>query len=71
VTDSVIFAVTAWRKSSHCAGSDCVELAQLPNGGIAIRNSDSSTSDVAVFTRSEIEAFLKGAKAGEFDDLTT
>jgi Domain of unknown function (DUF397) len=59
-----------WRKSSYSSSTNCVEVAPLPDGNIAIRNSKHPTRGVTVFTRDEIAAFLQGAKAGEFDDMT-
>ena len=50
---------------------DCVELAPLPEGGVAVRNSRAPLGTVLIYTRAEIDAFLQGAKAGEFDDLVT
>ena len=59
-----------WRKSraSNPRG-DCVELAKLQGGGIAVRNSRNPHGPALVYTPAEIAAFLAGAKAGEFDDL--
>lgn len=59
----------SWRKSSYSGEGNCVELANTPDGGVAIRNSRFPTAGVVEFTRAEIEAFLLGAKAGEFDDM--
>lgn len=60
-----------WRKSraSNPRG-DCVELARLTGGGVAVRNSRDPDGCALVYTPAEIAAFLAGAKAGEFDDLT-
>lgn len=59
-----------WRKStaSNPTGN-CVELAELPDGRVAVRNSRSPHGPVLVYTRAEIGAFLAGVRAGEFDDL--
>lgn len=62
----------AWRKSSFSGGNggSCVEAAPLPDGRVAVRNSNDPAAGTVYFTRAEIHAFLQGAKAGEFDDLT-
>lgn len=59
-----------WRKSTFSNPSgNCVELADLSNGLVAVRNSRDPEGAVLVYTRPEIDAFLRGAKSGEFDDL--
>jgi hypothetical protein len=62
-------AVT-WRKSTASnPRGDCVELARLADGGVAVRNSRDPHGPALIYTPAEIAAFLAGAKAGEFDDL--
>jgi Domain of unknown function (DUF397) len=59
-----------WRKSrvSNPSGS-CVELAELPGGVIAVRNSRHPSGPALIYTRAEVAAFLAGVKNGEFDEL--
>ena len=59
-----------WRKSRHSnSQGTCVELAVLPGGSIAVRNSRDSDSPALIYTPAEVDAFIRGAKDGEFDDL--
>jgi Domain of unknown function (DUF397) len=59
-----------WRKSQASNPSGCcVEVAALPDGAIAVRNSRDPGGPALVYTRAEVGAFLTGVKSGEFDDL--
>jgi hypothetical protein len=59
-----------WQKSQHSnPNGACVELAALPNGEIAMRNSRFPVGPVLLYTQAEITAFLAGAKDGEFDHI--
>lgn len=74
--DNELLAGAQWRKSSFSGsggtgGGDCVEVAPLADGSIAVRNSKHPEAGTVLFTRSEITAWIQGCKAGEFDDLTT
>lgn len=63
-------AGAVWRKSGRSApGGNCVELAALPDGGVAVRNSRFPSGPALVYTRAEIAAFLCGVKDGEFDGM--
>jgi hypothetical protein len=44
----------------------CVEVAFV-DGAIAVRDSKNTAGPVLVFTRGEWDAFVEGAKDGEFD----
>ncbi|NUP28303.1 MAG: DUF397 domain-containing protein [Nocardia sp.] len=62
--------IGTWRKSTFSNPSgNCVEFAEAANNLVAMRNSRFPDGGVLFYTRPEIEAFLQGAKAGEFDDL--
>jgi hypothetical protein len=56
-----------WFKSSFSAAGNCVEVAHLPGGGIAVRDSKDRAKSAHVYTRPEWEAFLAGVRNGEFD----
>ncbi|RAY16645.1 DUF397 domain-containing protein [Actinomadura craniellae] len=59
-----------WQKSRRSNPSgNCVEMAELPTGEIAVRNSRYPHGPVIIYTRAEIEAFVGGAKDGDFDHL--
>ena len=70
MTDSGL-SVTLWRTSSFSGNNGtCVEVAALPDGHIAVRNSNHPDEGMVLFTRAEMSAWMNGVKAGEFDDLT-
>lgn len=64
--------VLPWRKSraSNPSGN-CVEVAPLPGGAVAMRNSRYPAGPALVYSRAELAAFLAGVRNGEFDDLAS
>jgi hypothetical protein len=59
-----------WQKSAHSnANGTCVELAKLPDGGVAVRNSRFPDGPALIYTRAEIESLILGVKDGEFDHM--
>ncbi|MBT1098070.1 DUF397 domain-containing protein [Streptomyces sp. Tu102] len=57
-----------WQKSSYStADGNCVEVALLTGGDVAMRNSRDPHGPALVYTQAEIAAFIAGVKDGEFD----
>ena len=64
--------MVVWTKSSWSnPDGNCVEVATLPGGDIAVRNSRDPQGPALVYTPDEIKAFVRGAKTGDFDELLT
>jgi Domain of unknown function (DUF397) len=60
----------AWRKSTYSAVNGCVEVAfgnYADGAEVAVRDSKEPDGAGLYFTRVEWQAFLEGARAGEFD----
>jgi hypothetical protein len=58
----------SWVTSSFSfANGNCVQVAQLPDGGIGIRDSKDPAAVMLRFTPAEWHAFLHGARNREFD----
>jgi hypothetical protein len=61
-----------WRKSQHSnPNGSCVELAALPSGVLAIRNSRDPVGPALVYHADGIAAFIRAAKEGQFDELVS
>ena len=60
-----------WRKSSFSGNgnNNCVELARLASGDVAMRNSRDPNGPALIYTRAEVEALIRGARNGDFDNL--
>ena len=58
----------SWVKSSlSFANGNCVEVANLPSGGVGVRDSKDAEGPFLRFTPDEWRAFLGGVRNGEFD----
>ena len=55
-----------WRKSRFCSDAACVAVARI-DGQVLVRDSKDPDQMPLAFTEAEWSAFLRGAKAGEFD----
>jgi Domain of unknown function (DUF397) len=64
-------ARASWRKSSMSAyNGSCFEIARLQEDRVGVRDTkDKGSGPVLVFNQNEWNAFLFGAKAGEFDSI--
>ena len=62
-------SAASWMKSSWSNyNGNCVEVAHLKHGHVGVRDTkDLEQGPVLIFTRPEWDAFLMGAKSGEFD----
>nr|WP_229807449.1 DUF397 domain-containing protein [Actinoplanes lobatus] len=65
--DEAELAGASWRKSSRSgAAGHCVEVAAVRQA-IAVRDSKNPDREPLIFTTAEWDAFVGGAKDGEFD----
>jgi len=57
-----------WVKSrrSGPTGGNCVEVAFLPGGQVAVRNSRHPSGPALIFTAPEWDAFVGGTRDGDF-----
>jgi hypothetical protein len=61
-------SVLRWRRSTRCSSHSCVEVADLANGGAAVRDSNAGADGpILVFGGEEWHEFVDAVKAGEFD----
>ncbi|MDN5858890.1 MAG: DUF397 domain-containing protein [Pseudonocardia sp.] len=56
-----------FRVSSYCYSGGCVAVARLDESTIAVRDTKLSDGPELRFTIDEWQAFLSGARDGEFD----
>ncbi|MGH3923558.1 MAG: DUF397 domain-containing protein [Pseudonocardiaceae bacterium] len=57
-----------WRKSSHSGtAGNCVEVANLPNGGRAVRDSKNPTGLILILPAAAWAAFTDSVCSGDFD----
>jgi hypothetical protein len=56
-----------WITSQRCNNSACVQVAHLPGGLVALRDSKDTSKPAHVFDSDEWAAFLSGVRNGDFD----
>lgn len=61
-------APAPWRKSTRSMSeTNCVEVADLPSGHRAVRDSKNPAGPALMFTTATWTAFTTGIRTGEFD----
>jgi hypothetical protein len=55
-----------WRRSAHSIDVECVEVADLGDGAVALRDSTDPTREPLRFTAAEWAAFTAGVRDGQF-----
>jgi Domain of unknown function (DUF397) len=60
-------SLATWLTARACNNSACVQVAHLPGGMVALRDSKDTTKAPHVFDSAEWSAFVAGIKAGDFD----
>ena len=67
----LLWTTACWLAQEHLqrnnGGNGCVEFAELPDGGVAIRDTKDRSQPALRYTAQEWTAFLAGVRAGEFD----
>jgi len=63
------FSLSSWRKSSHSGGggSSCVEVAELADRHVAVRDSKDADGPMLSIAPSAWASLLAGIKGGSFD----
>lgn len=71
-TSATLLSVIRWTKSSHSnPHGNCVEVAELIGGRVAVRNSRYLSGPALVYPRAEVAVFVQAVKKGEFDAITS
>jgi hypothetical protein len=68
-TAAAVFTGSGWQRSAFCGpnGGNCVEVNLRSEGLVGLRDGKLAEGPVLVFDDDEWEAFLAGARAGQFD----
>ncbi|MBB4705705.1 DUF397 domain-containing protein [Sphaerisporangium siamense] len=65
-SSTAYFPAVEWRTAARCTTKNCVEVA-IVDGLIAVRDSKDPANPALLYTESEWQVFIDGAKNGEFD----
>ena len=60
-----------WVRSTYsgASGGNCVEVAALPGGGAAVRNSRDPEGTALIYPATAVRAMVSALRSGEFDYL--
>jgi Domain of unknown function (DUF397) len=59
-----------WRKSARSNSSgNCVQMARLDGGQVAVRDSKHPGGPALIFSGAEAAEWVRGLKSGRYDDL--
>jgi hypothetical protein len=61
------FDNSGFRASGFCTSGGCVEVARLPDGRVAVRDSKDKARPAHIYSIVEWQDFVAGVKSGEFD----
>jgi hypothetical protein len=59
-----------WFTALSCAGGNCIQIAETEDGNVLIGDTKNPTGPTLSYTHDEWTAFLRGAKNGDFDNLS-
>ena len=62
-----MISTDSFTKSSFSDDAGCVEVRRFDDGTVGLRDSKNTSKAAHIFTAREWQAFLAGARAGEFD----
>jgi hypothetical protein len=58
-------------RSSFCSAGACVEVGQVADGSVAVRDSKDPCRPALIFSSDEWAQFVAGVRAGDFDRFGT
>ena len=63
-------ATLVWVKARASSSyGQCVQIASVPDGRVAMRDSKDPDGPILLYARAEFKAFLDGALKGDFDGI--
>lgn len=63
-------ATARWRISSFSGAHNCVAVARLDDGSVAVRNSNHPEATALLLSADSVRVWIDGVKAGDLDGLS-